>query len=96
MSELQLGLIIVGVVAVIAVYAFNRLQERQFRRRVENAYQDRPRDVLLDPEAPAPNADARIEPHLGGEPEPAADAATPAAPLRPGEWVEQGPKPRPS
>jgi hypothetical protein len=49
------------------VYAFNRFQERQFRRRMESRFQERPAaDVLLDP-APAA-APERIEPHVGEPP----------------------------
>ena len=38
MSDLQLGLIVVGIVVVVAVYAFNRFQELQLRRRVESRF----------------------------------------------------------
>jgi len=56
MSELQLGLIIAGILLVLAVYGFNRYQERQFRRRMERKFMERrPADVLL-----------KVEPGLGG------------------------------
>src|SRR5262245_16392913 len=49
MSDLQLGLIVIGAVVIIAVFAFNRWQERQLRRRVEDTFasiaQEPPADV---------------------------------------------------
>ena len=38
MNDLQLGLIVIGVLVVVAVLLFNRWQERQLRRRVENTF----------------------------------------------------------
>ncbi len=76
MSDLQLGLIVVGIVVVVAVYAFNRFQELQLRRRVESRFAQRPDDVLMH-EAPAavPAAeDERIEPRF----EPQASGPAPA------------------
>ena len=87
MSDLQLGLILVGVLIVVAVYAFNRYQERQFRRRIEARFQEQTpaADPLLD-EAIESRTEERIEPHLG---EPAADTA-PAEPAGPS--VSQTPR----
>jgi FtsZ-interacting cell division protein ZipA len=68
MSELQFGLIVIGVLVVVGVYAFNRYQERQFRRRMESKFQERPDDVLMksDPVHEAPEEpEERIEPHVG-------------------------------
>jgi FtsZ-interacting cell division protein ZipA len=61
MSDLQLGLILIGAVLVVAVYAFNRWQERQLRRRVNAA----PVATRIDPvqDASATSAD-RVEPKL--------------------------------
>ncbi|RPI47435.1 MAG: hypothetical protein EHM59_04405 [Betaproteobacteria bacterium] len=74
MSDLQLGLILIGVLVVVGVYAFNRFQERQFRRRVESNFDERPpADVLLDAEVPR-SEEERIEPHLGGGQEDASAA----------------------
>ena len=47
MSDLQLGLIVIGVLIVVAVYAFNRYQEQQLRRKVESRFAQRP-DVHRD------------------------------------------------
>ncbi len=59
MSELQLGLLIVGALAVVGVVAYNRGQERRARRNAEQAFASRHADVLLSPEA------SRREPSLG-------------------------------
>jgi FtsZ-interacting cell division protein ZipA len=70
MSELQLGLIVIGVLLVVGVYVFNWFQERRFRRRVEHAFRDSPDDPLLAKHETPPEVHARVEPHL--EPEPTA------------------------
>lgn len=66
MSELQLGLLIVGALAVVGVVAYNRSQERRARRSAERAFASRHADVLLGPDA------SRREPSLG-PPVPARD-----------------------
>ncbi|MEO7726950.1 MAG: cell division protein ZipA C-terminal FtsZ-binding domain-containing protein [Burkholderiales bacterium] len=72
MSDLQLGLLVIGACVVAGVYAFNVWQERQFRRRTEAAFGDEHTDVLMPAEhAPAAAANARIEPRMEGEPAPA-------------------------
>ncbi len=38
MSDLQIGLALLGVLLVTAVLGFNWWQERQFRRRAEDAF----------------------------------------------------------
>jgi FtsZ-interacting cell division protein ZipA len=48
MSDLQIGLVMLGVLVVAAVVAFNWWQERQFRQRGEKAFPGRHDDVLLD------------------------------------------------
>jgi len=58
MSELQLGLLIVGALAVAGVIFYNRGQERRVRRRAEQAFSSRHADVLLESEP------ARREPAL--------------------------------
>jgi hypothetical protein len=71
MSDLQLGLLGVGVLLVAAVLGYNKWQELQYRRQAEAHFKSRHEDVLMEPEprsdsairvrsaAPAP---ARIEP----------------------------------
>jgi len=48
MSDLQIGLAILGVLIVVAVLAFNYWQERQFQRRGEQSFTVPHDDVLLD------------------------------------------------
>ena len=48
MTDLQLGLALLGAVAVVGVLAYNRLQERGVRKRVERAFQAPRGDALLD------------------------------------------------
>jgi FtsZ-interacting cell division protein ZipA len=74
MSDLQIGLMMLGVLVVAAVFAFNWWQERQYRRRAEVAFPGRQEDILLDvvesrmasvaTQAPAVQADVREEPRL--------------------------------
>ena len=64
MSELQLGLLIVGVLAVGGVIVYNRYQERGVRRKVEQAFGARHADVLLANDA------ARREPSFAVPPSP--------------------------
>ena len=47
MNELQLGLLAIGVVAIVAVLGFNRWQERKYRRQAEQRFQSSHDDVLL-------------------------------------------------
>jgi hypothetical protein len=86
MSDLQLGLIVIGVLVVVAVYAFNRFQELQLRRKVESRFAQRPEDVLMHeaPQSPAPPAEERIEPRFGaaGGVAELAESAVPAAPVQ--------------
>ena len=64
MSDLQISLLIIGVVVVGFVTAFNWFQQWRLRRRLENAFGEKHEDVLLretTPREPAP----RIEPAFG-------------------------------
>ena len=56
MSDLQIGLGMLGVVVVASVFAFNWWQERQFRRRAEDSFVSRHDDILLDQAAPVTQA----------------------------------------
>jgi hypothetical protein len=51
MSDLQIGLAMLGVLIVAAVLAFNWWQERQFRRRGEATFPTNHEDVLFGPTA---------------------------------------------
>ena len=48
MSELQTSLLLIGAAVVVAVYFFNWFQERRLRRRLEEAFGDEHRDILLE------------------------------------------------
>jgi hypothetical protein len=50
MSDLQLGLIVIGLLAVAGVLAYNLLQERSARREAERSFGSRHADVLLGAE----------------------------------------------
>ena len=95
MSDLQIGLALLGILVVAAVLAFNWWQERKFRRRGEETFSGRHDDVLLDrPAFSAPAAavssqqameEPRIEPSMEPRMEPqlgsaTADAAPPFSP----------------
>src|SRR5258706_528688 len=73
MSDLQIGLLMLGVLVVAGVLAFNWHQERQFRRRAEQAFAGGHDDILFEhrPERshaalpqPAAHDEVRIEPHM--------------------------------
>ena len=64
MSDLQLGLIVIGVVIVAGVYAFNRWQERQLHRRVEQPLMESARSAPSDPDVRGLGEDERVEPHF--------------------------------
>ncbi|MCX8146603.1 MAG: ZipA, partial [Azovibrio sp.] len=60
MSELQMGLLALGGVAVLGVFAYNKWQERQHRKVAERVFQQPGEDVLLErAAAPCPAPDAR-------------------------------------
>ncbi len=58
MSDLQLGLLVIGAVVVIGVFAYNRRQERAARRAAEQSFGSTRADVLMEPR------EERIEPAL--------------------------------
>jgi FtsZ-interacting cell division protein ZipA len=80
MTDLQMGLIGFGGVAVLGVLAYNKWQERKHRRMAEKLLGARQTDVLLDEPTSAAGAAAskdgapratqeRVEPLLRSEPE---------------------------
>jgi len=83
MSELQIGLLVIGGLVVVGVLAYNRIQERGARRAAEKAFGSGHADVLLDGRA-AP-VDAAVQAAGGGsppliQPHPAAPQAASAGP----------------
>jgi len=61
MSDLQISLLIIGAVVIGGVYLFNWFQERQLRRKLEQAFDGERDDVLLTAAAPG---GARVEPQM--------------------------------
>ena len=59
MTDLQVGLLVLGAAAVVGVVAYNWLQERAVRREAERVFGSSRGDALLDSEDPG----KRIEPH---------------------------------
>src|SRR4029077_16807743 len=85
MSDLQISLLILGAVIIVAVVAYNRIQETRFRRHAEGAFSADPGDVLMDAGNSNHTSSERIEPLLqvasetrtieqGGRQEPRANA----------------------
>jgi hypothetical protein len=64
MSDLQISLLVIGIVVVGAVYLFNWVQERKLRRKLEQAFSVEHDDVLLGTSPLPAVADRRIEPQL--------------------------------
>jgi hypothetical protein len=63
MTDLHFGLVLLGVVALVGVFAYNFLQERAARREAERSFSSRHTDVLLEH-----GPEARREPTLDGVP----------------------------
>lgn len=90
MSDLQLGLLVIGALAVVGVLAYNRWQERAARREAQRAFPATHSDVLLD-ERREPGAEPRRAPPPAPQPG--------AAPAREVDYVMEleprTPQPRP-
>lgn len=59
MSELQIGLLAIGVLVVVGVFAYNKWQERKLRLDADMNLKSSHDDVLLRESAPAPAGDTR-------------------------------------
>jgi hypothetical protein len=66
MSDLQLGLLGIGIAVVVGVIAYNKWQEARLRRKTEAAFAPRHGDVLL--RDAAVEADSRLPPAAPGAP----------------------------
>ena len=64
MSDLQLSLLVIGVLVVCAVYLYNWLQERRYYRRMQQAFGSAHDDVLLKAGVESALADGRLEPQI--------------------------------
>lgn len=74
MSELQTALLAVGIVVIVAVFAFNKWQEAKYRRDAERSFSVRHEDALVVDrevtEAGASQAPSRVEGELAERTEP--------------------------
>ena len=73
MSDLQIGLLVIGVAAVVAVLVYNRLQERKAGRDAQRAFAASHADALLDEpphdfKGPAKAVLRQNDWHVGGLP----------------------------
>lgn len=66
MTDLQIGLLVIGAAAVAGVLIYNRLQERATRREAQRAFGSRHADALLD--EPAPRREPVVEPIRNSRP----------------------------
>jgi FtsZ-interacting cell division protein ZipA len=64
MSDLQIGLLVVGAVVVVAVLLFNWIQERRFRKQADAAFQAPVADPLKPAGAAVRERPERVEPAL--------------------------------
>jgi FtsZ-interacting cell division protein ZipA len=64
MSDLQIGLLLIGAAIVAGVLLFNWIQERRFRKQADAAFQAPLGDALMQPGAVPREAYKRIEPAL--------------------------------
>ena len=92
MSDLQIGLMILGLLVIGGVVAFNWLQEKKFRQRADHGFKRPEADALLGAEEPRalaadkewePRIDPQLEPRLqttAPEEEPAGQVQPPPTP----------------
>lgn len=75
-SELQIGLLALGVAAVVGIIAYNKWQEHKHNRHTEKTFRSDHRDVLLETGEPV---EPRIEPRAADDGEGPAEAPAPVA-----------------
>ena len=63
MSDLQISLIVIGIVIIAGVVFFNWMQQRRYQRGTEDAFKQKYEDVLLEADDD-PSKEARIEPQF--------------------------------
>jgi hypothetical protein len=69
MGDLQLGLLVIGALAVVAVLAYNWRQERSARREAQRAFGAQHTDVLIDGRREPTLEVRRAEPQPGATPD---------------------------
>lgn len=57
MSELQISLLVIGIIAVLSVYGYNLWQQRQYRKRYGSTFQKEGEDALYHAPIEKPSAD---------------------------------------
>ena len=67
MSDLQMSLIIIGIIVIAGVAVFNWLQQLRYRRKVQAAFDHKHDDILLDPHH-SEESTQRIEPKFNKTP----------------------------
>jgi hypothetical protein len=75
MTDLQIGLLVIGAAAVAGVLVYNRVQERATRREAQRAFGSQHLDVLLD--EPAGRREPTLEPAPSRSAHPAPAASDP-------------------
>lgn len=78
-SELQIGLLALGIAAVVGIVAYNKWQERKHRQQAERAFKSDHRDVLLEPKQ-SPGKPGRVEPRVDVDDEDEFDEGVVTAP----------------
>ncbi|MDT8364045.1 MAG: cell division protein ZipA C-terminal FtsZ-binding domain-containing protein [Nitrosomonas sp.] len=68
MSDLQLSLIIIGIVVIAVVVLFNYLQQARYRSKVHRAFRHEHGDALFGKGKPNSSTAERIEPGFGDDP----------------------------
>lgn len=61
MSELQISLLAIGVAVVLAIYTYNWLQQRKYRRKFGAAFKHRHEDALYRPAVEIPTDELLVE-----------------------------------
>lgn len=80
MSDLQVSLLIIGLLVVGGVTAFNWFQQWRLRRKLEDAFGDKHEDVLLREPSRAPASRAAAPPEPAERVEPTMSASPPVEP----------------
>jgi FtsZ-interacting cell division protein ZipA len=71
MSELQISLLAIGALVILAVFAYNKWQERKLARSAQESFGSRHEDVLLNASAEAGSKDLTAKRTSGSQSEPA-------------------------
>lgn len=92
MSDLQLSLLVIGAMVIGAVLVYNWLQDRNYRRKLEQAFGDAPADVLLERSEQPAAGEGRVEPRLQRAPAPPRAAAPERSRASRAEEAEASPR----